>query len=105
VGDADGEGVGGPARRLQQHGLRAVADGKPVVCNTPATITGPALAWATAAGISLVNAHSYNVAGANKTARTIDVQNPHGRNHLPGLAVGDFRMIFEWYGILDSSVR
>jgi hypothetical protein len=105
VGDADGEGVGGPARRLQQHGLRAVADGKPVVCNTPATITGPALAWATAAGISLVNAHSYNVAGANKTARTIDVQNPHGRNHLPGLAVGDFRMIFEWSGILDSSVK
>jgi hypothetical protein len=76
-----------------------------VVCNTPATITGPALAWATAAGISLVNAHSYNVAGANKTARTIDVQNPHGRNHLPGLAVGDFRMIFEWYGILDASVK
>jgi len=84
---------------------QAVADGKPVVCNTPATITSPALAWATAAGISLVNAHSYNVASASKTARTIDVQNPHGRNHLPGLAVGDFRMIFEWYGILDSSVK
>jgi hypothetical protein len=43
--------------------------------------------------------------GANKTARTIDVQHPHGRNHLPCLAVGDFRMIFEWSGILDSSVK
>jgi hypothetical protein len=84
---------------------QAVADGKPVVCNTPATITGPALAWATAAGISLVSGHSYNVASADKTAQTIDVANPHGRNHLPGLAVGNFRMIFEWYGILDASVR
>jgi hypothetical protein len=84
---------------------QAVADGKPVVCNTPATITGPALAWASAAGISLVSGHSYNVASASKAARTIDVANPHGRNHLPGLAVGDFRMIFEWYGILDSTVR
>ena len=88
----------------RQH-LQAVADGKPVVCNTPGTITSPALAWATAAGISLVTGHSYNVASANTTARTIDVQNPHGRNHLPGLAVGDFRMIFEWYGILDASVK
>jgi Calpain family cysteine protease len=84
---------------------QAVADGKPVVCNTPGTITGPALAWAAAAGISLVSGHSYNVASANATARTIDVANPHGRNHLPGLAVGNFRMIFEWYGILDASVR
>ena len=59
-----------------------------MIRNTPATFTSPALAWANAAGISLVNAHAYNVASANKTDREIDVQNPHGRNHLPGLSVG-----------------
>ena len=84
---------------------QAVQDGKPVVCNTPKTITSLALAWANANGIALVSAHSYNVESANRTDREIDVANPHGRNHLRSLSVGNFRMIFEWYGILDSSVR
>jgi hypothetical protein len=84
---------------------QAVTDGKPVVCNTPGTITGPALAWSTAVGIPLVSGHSYNVASANPTDREIDVANPHGRNHLPALSVGNFRMIFEWYGILDASMK
>jgi hypothetical protein len=91
--------------QILQNIWQAVQDGKPVVCNTPATITSPALAWATTNGITLISGHSYNVAGANKTAGAIDVANPHGRNHLPGLSVGNFRMIFEWYGILDESVR
>lgn len=84
---------------------QAFHDDKPVVCNTPATITGPALAWANANGISLVSGHSYNVESANRTDREISVANPHGRNHLRGLSVGAFRMIFEWYGILDASVK
>lgn len=84
---------------------QAVADGKPVVANTPGTITSPALAWANTAGLTLIAGHSYNVAGANTRAQTIDVANPHGRNHLPGLAVGNFRMVFEWYAVLNSSVR
>jgi hypothetical protein len=84
---------------------QAVQDGKPVVCNTPATITSPALAWANTNGISLVSGHSYNVESANRSDREIDVANPHGRNHLRALDVGNFRMIFEWYGILDESVR
>ena len=33
--------------------------------------------------------HAYNVESANRTDRTIDVANPHGRNHLRGLVVGE----------------
>ena len=84
---------------------QAVQAGKPVVCNTPGTITGPAQAWAATNRITLIAGHSYNVESANRTDREIDVANPHGRNHLRALDVANFRMIFEWYGILDGSVR
>jgi hypothetical protein len=77
---------------------------KPVICNTPATITSPAAAWATAAGKRLTNSHSYNVERANVTDDEIDVANPHGINHLRGLSSGTFRMIFEWYLIANESV-
>lgn len=82
----------------------AIQADKPVICNTPAAPTGPAAAWATAAGKTLINSHSYNVERANRTDDEIDVANPHGRNHLRGLSSGAFRMIFEWYLVADEPV-
>ena len=83
---------------------QAVQAGKPVIPQTPRTFTGPALAWATANGVTLVNAHAYNVESANRTDREIDVANPHGRNHLRSLSAANFRMIFDGYQVLDESV-
>ena len=84
---------------------QAYQDGKPVIPITPAPITGPALAWSTAARIPLVQSHAYNVERANRTDDEIDVANPHGRNHLRGISSGTFRMIFDWYLVADEAVR
>jgi len=84
---------------------QAVQDSKPVIPITPGPLTSPALAWATANGVTLVPSHAYNVAGANRTAQTIDVANPWGRNHLNALSVGNFRMIFDWYLVGDQSLK
>jgi hypothetical protein len=84
---------------------QAVQDGKPVIPATPGPITTPALNWATANGVTLIPSHAYNVESANRSDREIDVANPHGRNHLRSLDVGNFRMIFDWYLVANDSVR
>jgi hypothetical protein len=82
----------------------AVQDGKPVIPITPGPITTPALTWAAAAGITLIPSHAYNVESANRSDREIDVANPHGRNHLRGLSVENFRMVFDWYLVGNASM-
>ena len=93
------------ADQILSNVAQAYQHGKPVIPITPAPITSPALAWATARGIPLVQSHAYNVERANKTDDEIDVANPHGRNHLRGLSAATFRMIFDWYLVADESVR
>ena len=78
---------------------------QPVIPITPGPITTPALTWAAAAGVSLVPSHAYNVASANRSDREIDVANPHGRNHLYGLSVENFRMVFDWYLVGNRALR
>ncbi len=49
------------ATQILENIAQAVQDGKPVIRITPGPITSPALAWATATGITLVPSHAYNV--------------------------------------------
>jgi hypothetical protein len=84
---------------------QAVQDGKPVIPITPGPITTPALTWAATNGITLIPSHAYNVESANRSDREIDVANPHGRNHLRSLGIGNFRMIFDWYLVGNESMK
>ena len=85
--------------------VSSVSSRRPVIPITPGPITTPALTWAAAAGVSLVPSHAYNVASANRSDREIDVANPHGRNHLYGLSVENFRMVFDWYLVGNRALR
>ena len=61
--------------------------------------------WADTNNITLIPSHAYNVESANRSDREIDVANPHGRNHLRSLDVGNFRMIFDWYLVGNESMK
>ena len=66
----------------------------------------PRCAWATANRHHAGPGHSYNVESANQTDRDDRRRQPaRAATTCRGTVVGDFRMIFEWYGILDDSVR
>jgi hypothetical protein len=83
----------------------ALDDGQPVICNTFQTLSTAALTRATQLGVTLTAAHSYNAAWASEEDGRLNIANPHGRNHLWNLAIADFKLFFEWYCILDESVR
>jgi Calpain family cysteine protease len=84
----------------------AVDDGEPVICNTFQTLSNDVRQMARDLGFpTLVPAHSYNVSWVDRERQTLNVRNPHGRNHLIGLPVSAFKQIFEGYYILDDDVR
>lgn len=82
-----------------------VRDGKPVTIQTKQTFTADEMAEARDIEYTIHAQHAYNIAGVNAEHRTIDIMNPHGRNHLVGFPLVRVRHFFDWYVMGDRSLR
>lgn len=88
-------------REISEH----VRDGKPVTIQTKQTFTADELAEARDIEVTIHAMHAYNVASVNAEQRTIDIMNPHGRNHLTGFPLVRVRHFFDWYVMGDRALR
>lgn len=84
---------------------------KPWIENRPvAVITLPSFTDAqrtagTALGFSPVAGHAYNLKWVNSTKRTLDIDNPHGSNHIRDLPIAQLRTFFEGYTALNEAIK
>ena len=92
-------------RQIMRDIRNAIDDGRPVTCSSVLTLSAAALQRAQALGVTVTAQHAYNVSWANRVNKTLDIMNPHGRNHLMGLSLADFKLFFRAYLTLDESVR
>jgi hypothetical protein len=88
-------------REISEH----VRDHKPVTIQTKQTLTPDELAEARDIEYTIHAKHAYNVASVNAEHRTIDIMNPHGRNHLVGFPLVRVRHFFDWYVMGDDALR
>jgi hypothetical protein len=77
-------------RRLEQ----AWSYGRPQVCGTPPSFAAGHQRTVAAAHHAFAP-HAYAVVGVNPRARTVDLHNPHGDNHLYGLDMATFLTLFQ----------
>ena len=79
------------------------------VPNKYAVVTGidsvPASWRPTAQSLRVVQNHVYAVEGVNGTAKTIDLYNPWGYNHLRGLPIASWRAMFTDFTMTASPLR
>jgi hypothetical protein len=84
---------------------RCVSQGKPVTIQTKQRFSADELAEAEDIERTLVAQHAYNVARVDPTWETIDIINPHGRNHLKDFPLVRLRRFFDYYVMSEDSVR
>ena len=79
--------------------------GKPVVIQTKEKFTAEELDLAFTFDRTVIANHAYNVAKVHEKDGTVDLINPHGENHLPGLPVSRLKEWFDIYVMSEESVR
>lgn len=79
--------------------------GKPVVIQTKAEFSSEELDLAFTLSRPVLANHAYNVAKVNVKDETVDLVNPHGKNHLPDLPVVRLKDWFDIYVMSEESVR
>jgi len=84
---------------------RCVRDGKPVALQTKAMFTAGAIRDMSDRHQKVYASHVYNLEGVDTAKGTVDLANPHGRNHLPGLSLSRLQEYFELYVTTKASIR
>ena len=104
--DTDDQEISGRSdERIWRDISGACRDGKPVTISTKDTFTADELFEAEDIEYTMVAGHAYNVARVDPEWQTIDIMNPHGRNHLIGFPLVRVRRFFDWYTIGERSLR
>lgn len=104
--DTDYEMIAGRSdKKIFKDISSCVREGKPVTIQTKQRFSGAELEEMADIERTIVAQHAYNVAGVDPTWETIDIVNPHGRNHLRDFPLIRLRRFFDYYAMTEESVR